>query len=68
MATINDIAEKLHISNATVSRALRSSGYVKAELKEKIFRTAEELGYAPNPLAVGCVPDGPTGSPLCCPP
>ena len=34
MATINDIAEKLHISNATVSRALRSSGYVKAELKE----------------------------------
>ena len=53
MATINDIAEKLHISNATVSRALRSSGYVKAELKEKIFKTAEELGYAPNPLAVG---------------
>ena len=53
MVTINDIAEKLHISNATVSRALRSSGYVRAELKEKIFRTAEELGYAPNPLAVG---------------
>ncbi len=53
MPTINDIAKELKISNATVSRALRGSGYVNAELKEKIISVAKELNYTPNPLAVG---------------
>jgi len=53
MPTINDIADKLKISNATVSRALRGKGYVSSELKKKILTVAKELNYTPNPLAVG---------------
>ena len=52
-ATIKDIARELSISNVTVSRALRGTDYVSPELKEKIFKTAEELNYLPNMLAIG---------------
>jgi DNA-binding LacI/PurR family transcriptional regulator len=33
----------------TVSRALRGEKHVGAELREKIARTAEKLGYRPDP-------------------
>jgi len=52
-ATIKDIARKLSISNVTVSRALRGTGYVSPALKAKIFKTAKKLNYLPNMLAVG---------------
>ncbi|HHW02555.1 MAG TPA: LacI family transcriptional regulator [Thermoanaerobacterales bacterium] len=53
MATIKDIAQKLGISDATVSRAFTGNSYVSDELKKKIFEVAKELNYRPNTLAIG---------------
>lgn len=47
--TLNDIARKLGISKMTVSRALRGERHVEAGLRQKIVRTAEALGYRPDP-------------------
>ncbi|MBL9133335.1 MAG: LacI family DNA-binding transcriptional regulator, partial [Verrucomicrobiaceae bacterium] len=47
--TLNDIAQELGISKMTVSRALRGGRHVEAGLREKIVRTAEFLGYQPDP-------------------
>jgi DNA-binding LacI/PurR family transcriptional regulator len=51
MATLKDIAAEVGVSIRTVSRALRDSGYVRAELREKILACAERLGYEPDPVA-----------------
>lgn len=45
MTTITDIAEKLQVSTATVSRALNNSRLVAPELGKKICRTADKMGY-----------------------
>lgn len=47
--TLNDIARELGISKMTVSRALRGGRHVEAALREKILRTADSLGYRPDP-------------------
>lgn len=52
MITRKDIAERANVSVSVVSRALNNSGYVAAEKKQKIIRIAQELGYAPNPVAM----------------
>ncbi len=44
-ASIAAIAEKCGVSAMTVSRALRNSEAVKPETRDKILKTAEELGY-----------------------
>lgn len=49
--TIYDIAEKLNISIATVSRALKDDPVVSKKTKKKIFDMAEELGYRSNHFA-----------------
>lgn len=49
--TIYEIAKRLNISPATVSRALTGHGYVRKELRDEIMRVAEELDYQPNSLA-----------------
>ena len=51
MVTIYDIAKKLGLSTATVSRALNGHDDVKASTKEKIVNTANEMGYLPNSSA-----------------
>jgi LacI family transcriptional regulator len=51
--TIKDIAEKLNISVATVSRALRNTYDVNRETKEKVLALASELNYKPNYNAIG---------------
>lgn len=48
MTTITDIARKLSISVATVSRALNNKDGVSAKLREKIYETADDMGYYPN--------------------
>ena len=44
-ATMQDIAEKLDISVATVSRALRRIPGINAETRASVLQTASELGY-----------------------
>lgn len=52
ISTIKDIAEKLNISTAAVSKALNNKEDVSVELKNKVKKTAEEMGYLPNSFAV----------------
>lgn len=47
------IAQKLGISQRTVSSALNGSGRVGAALRKRILETASEHGYRPNRLAAG---------------
>ncbi|MDY8134751.1 LacI family DNA-binding transcriptional regulator [Aquimarina sp. 2201CG5-10] len=48
---LEDIARKLNISIATVSRALDKNPRVKQSTREKVFKMAEEMGYMPNQIA-----------------
>lgn len=47
---IQAIADKVGVSKATVSRALRDLPGHKAETKEKIIAAAKELGYESHPI------------------
>ncbi len=49
--TIYDIAQKLNISSATVSRALKDDSVVNKKTKKLIFEAAEEMGYRINHFA-----------------
>src|SRR5580765_4773851 len=49
--TIYDLARKLNISIATVSRALKDDPVVSKKTKKKIFELAEEMGYQSNHFA-----------------
>ena len=49
--TIYDLAEKLNISIATVSRALKNDPVVSKKTKKKIFDLAEKMGYRSNHFA-----------------
>ncbi len=48
-----DLAEKLGISTATVSRALKDYPDISAETKRRVNELAKELNYRPNTLAAG---------------
>lgn len=50
MATLKDIAEKVNVSQATVSRVLNHDNTlcVMEETRQKIFDAANELGYCKN--------------------
>jgi LacI family transcriptional regulator len=49
--TIYDIAEKLKISPATVSRGLQDHPSISTKTKKKIFDLAEKIGYRSNHFA-----------------
>ena len=49
--TIYDIASKLNISVATVSRGLKDDKVVSKKTRKKIFDLAEEMGYRSNHFA-----------------
>src|SRR5215207_6420142 len=49
--TIYDIARKLNISIATVSRALKDDPVVSKKTKKRIADLAEEMGYRSNHFA-----------------
>lgn len=49
--TIYDLADKLKISVATVSRALKDDSVVSKKTKKKIADLAEEMGYRSNHFA-----------------
>jgi LacI family transcriptional regulator len=48
---MSDIAQKLGVSNVTVSKALADKDGVSAELREKIKKLAQEMGYHQNTAA-----------------
>ncbi|HHV62141.1 MAG TPA: LacI family transcriptional regulator [Firmicutes bacterium] len=49
--TIRDVARRAGVSVATVSAVLNQNKYVSEQLKERVQRAVEELGYQPNRLA-----------------
>lgn len=49
--SLKDLAEELGVSIATVSRALRNSHEVGAEMKAKVQALAKKKNYRPNPFA-----------------
>lgn len=50
--TIYDIAEKLNITAATVSRALNNNPKIKESTRELVLKTAASMGYKQNKLAL----------------
>lgn len=57
--SLKDLAQKLGVSIATVSRALRNSPEIGHEMRERVKALALELNYRPNPFARGLRQDGP---------
>ena len=49
--TIKDIARKLNISVSTVSRAFNDKYDIRKETRDRILKTANDMGYRPNPIA-----------------
>src|SRR4030081_1442488 len=50
--TLDDVAEAVGVSRATVSNAYNRTDQLSAELREEVLRTAKLLGYTgPNPSA-----------------
>ena len=49
--SLKDLAKELGVSIATVSRALRSSPEIGAEMQQKVKALAKALNYRPNPFA-----------------
>lgn len=49
--TLQDIAKKLSISTASVSRALADNPRISRQLRQKVQDTAREIGYVPNSAA-----------------
>ena len=50
--TIYDIAKELNITAATVSRALNNNPRISQATKELVLKTAKEMNYEPNKLAL----------------
>lgn len=48
MASVRQIAKRVGVSVATVSRALNNSPHVNAETREKVLAAANRSGYAPS--------------------
>src|ERR1700754_4489293 len=50
-ATIYDLARKLNISPATVSRGLKDHPAISKKTKKRIFELADKIGYRSNNFA-----------------
>ena len=51
LVTIYDVATKLGVSTATVSRVINGTGRVSEETRNKVKTMISELGYQPNQIA-----------------
>lgn len=48
--SLRDIAAKIGVSHSTVSLSLRDHPRISAAVKERVRKTAEEMGYRPDPM------------------
>ncbi|MBB6733448.1 LacI family DNA-binding transcriptional regulator [Cohnella zeiphila] len=53
--TIKDIAAELGISATTVSRSLKNDERISKEVRERVTRLAQKMGYRPNLMAKSLV-------------
>lgn len=53
--TLKDVAKKVGVSYATVSRALNNHKDVNDKTRKKVLKIAQEMGYKPNAIAQGLV-------------
>jgi len=51
--SIHDLAKKLHLSPATISRVLNNRPHVHKETRRKVMAMVEKLGYKRNAMASG---------------
>lgn len=51
MSTIAKVAERAGVSRTTVSHALNHADRVSEEVRQRVLKAVEELGYRPNPQA-----------------
>lgn len=51
MVTLRDLAKACGCSVTSASRALKNSRTISVELRQKVHRTAADLGYIPNNIA-----------------
>ena len=51
MVSLKDISVRCGVSIATVSKALNDHKDVSSQTKERIIKTAKEMGYFPNSQA-----------------
>ncbi|MBD2814104.1 LacI family DNA-binding transcriptional regulator, partial [Xenorhabdus sp. Flor] len=51
MVTMLDVAKKVGVSKATVSRVLNGKDIVSEDIKKRVLAAIEEIGYRPNLLA-----------------
>ncbi len=49
--TLEDVGRQCGVSRSTVSRVINDSPLVNPETRDKVLKTIEELGYAPNFIA-----------------
>ncbi len=49
--TQQNIADRLNVSRITISKALRDHPDISAEMKDKVKRAVEDMGYSPNLIA-----------------
>lgn len=57
--SLKDLAQKLGVSIATVSRALSGSHEVSEAMRERVRQLATDMNYRPNPFAQGLRSDSP---------
>ena len=50
--SLKDLARELGVSVPTVSRALKDSPEISADLRARAKQLAQELNYRPNPFAI----------------
>ncbi|NDV78095.1 LacI family DNA-binding transcriptional regulator [Dysgonomonas sp. 511] len=57
--SLKDLAKELGVSVSTVSRALKNSPEIGAEMKKRVKMLAKEKNYRPNPFAISLLKNAP---------
>lgn len=57
--SLKDLALELGVSISTISRALKNSPEIGAEMKEKVKSLAKKMNYRPNPFALSLLKNSP---------